>query len=120
MEHRYGSRYPVDLKVYVRTRGCAVSAQGRLCDISVSGAFVQTPLPPAALLYVSIQFISEDRRLRDGAFVDAYIVRTTETGLGIEWEEIAPPQVIAQILSIPTHREPSPAAEPRALQAART
>jgi hypothetical protein len=49
MEHRYGTRYRVNLDVYVDTCQGAVASIGRLTEVSVSGGFVKTHLLPKRL-----------------------------------------------------------------------
>lgn len=85
MEHRYGMRYPVDVGVYARSLHGAVSSVGHLCEISISGGFVQTTLPVRLLAYISLEILVSGRPSLEGQ-----VVRRTADGIGVEWNEYAP------------------------------
>lgn len=96
MEHRWGSRISVDLPV--RISGVGVGGRGVLRDLSVSGGFVETALPLAALALVRIQI----PRGMDGSLPTAdvwgFVVRRTTQGAGIEWCELAPARLGQRML----------------------
>jgi hypothetical protein len=86
MEHRWGRRIRCGAPVRVTTRA-GVTVTGVMRDVSMSGAFVQTPfeLPLHAPVEVAV--------LRDcGAEVrlSGISVRRQSDGIGIEWCEAAP------------------------------
>jgi PilZ domain len=99
MEHRLGTRYALDLDVYLRTWGATVSATGRLKDLSVSGAFVATQLPCQPLLHVAVQVIPRGHSRRSCIPVEGLIVRVAADGIGVEWDELQP-QLLTQFLLI--------------------
>jgi hypothetical protein len=90
MEHRCGTRYAVDVPVYVRTRNAALSASGQLCEVSITGGFVRTVLPAQPLSYIAIQLLADEKLPREVLFVEGQVVHRTRHGLGIEWSEYAP------------------------------
>ena len=81
MEHRWGHRKPVYQRVRVLTVG-GIAARGHILNISVSGAFIRTPLPARLLSVVQIAIVA-DNRSRVSA--TAQVVRKTAEGLGLEW-----------------------------------
>jgi len=90
MEHRLGTRHPIDLDVYLRTWGSTVSARGRLRDLSVSGAYVVTRLPCQPLLHVTLHIVPAGRSRRNSIQAQGLIARVSATGIGIEWEDLQP------------------------------
>jgi hypothetical protein len=80
MEHRWGERFPV--RAAVRLHCAKWDAAGYLKDASLSGAFVHTRLLVAPWTQVEIALL--------GVRIEAYVVRVTADGLGVEWAEFAP------------------------------
>jgi hypothetical protein len=87
MEHRCGTRHPVDFLVYVRSHGGAVSSAGRLSCISVSGGFIYTSLPAQPLSTISLRLVDAGGRL--GESLEGHVIRRSPQGLGIEWSDDA-------------------------------
>lgn len=89
MEHRCGTRYRVDIEVYVHACEGAVASIGRLTEVSVSGGFVKTHLPAHTIALVSLRtrFPGLNRAVPN---IQGYVVRREATGVGIEWLEFAP------------------------------
>ena len=89
MEHRCGTRYRVDVEVYIHTCQGAVASIGRLIEVSVSGGFVKTDLPAHAIALVSLRprLPGLNRAVPN---IQGYVVRRAATGVGIEWLEFAP------------------------------
>ncbi len=89
MEHRCGTRYRVDVEVYVHTCQGAVASIGRLTEVSVSGGFVKTHAPAQTIALVSLRtrLPSLNRAVPN---IQGYVVRRTAIGVGIEWLEFAP------------------------------
>jgi len=85
MEHRCGSRYKVDVELYLRTCGGAVCSTGRLSEVSVSGGFVRTALPVPPLAYITLQLTSDT-----SLYFEGHVIRRAPDGIGIEWSEYAP------------------------------
>ncbi len=86
MEHRWGNRHEVSQSVRVATHS-GVAARGRITDVSMSGAFVEAPLPVSLFSYVRVQFNSAV----DGrpTMVEGQVVRKDSTGFALEWRELA-------------------------------
>ncbi len=101
MEHRWGKRVILSVAVRLRTRaGHAIP--GRIENASLSGAFVRTSpdLPPYAHVLLEIEGTPVKSQP-----IDAYVVRVTPEGLGLEWAEFAPP-AIATLLARASARRP--------------
>ncbi|MGH8137479.1 MAG: PilZ domain-containing protein [Steroidobacteraceae bacterium] len=100
MEHRWGQRHEIDRIVRLRTRGGLV-ARARITSVSISGAFVVSPLPVVLLSYVRIQFTG----MRDGGKIsvaaEGQVVRRDAIGFAVEWREFAPAAVCAFLLEPP-------------------
>jgi hypothetical protein len=99
MEHRFGHRVSTQLRV-----GIGVSSQshstGRLRNVSVSGAFVQTHLRPPSIVRLRVYF---DEQHSHGSFkfgLDAYLVRSTPEGLGLEWMDSEPAILLALLSAL--------------------
>jgi hypothetical protein len=92
MEHRWGLRRRVYRSVHVWTVG-RVASVGRLRDVSISGAFVETSLPVQPLSRVRFQFKPTAHEARSRCTADAQVVRLENHGFAVEWCEFAPPAV---------------------------
>jgi hypothetical protein len=97
MEHRYGTRYKIDVDLYARMYGGVVSSVGKLREVSVSGGFVRTVLQVRPLARVSLQLFIPVQRHR-GFFVEGHVVRSTVDGFGVEWSEYA-----SELVRVLTH-----------------
>jgi hypothetical protein len=86
VEHRWGQRKAAYQCVRIVTAG-GISAQGYITNVSVSGAFIRTPLPARVLSTVQIAFVTDSPRLQDTGVIAAQVVRKTRDGLGLEWCE---------------------------------
>ena len=111
MEHRWGERRQVILRVWLNGPGNAASG-GWLTDISLSGAYVRTVTRLPVMSDVSIEVDQRDdansyRLLQ----LKGRIVRHGPTGLGLEWEEFAS-GMQAELVRIGTlvrwHRDQTP------------
>ena len=100
MEHRWGNRHEISRPVRLGTRG-GIAARGRICNISLSGAYVVSPLPVSLFSYVRVQFTAMLNGKRTGTAVEGQVVRKDATGIGIEWSEFAPAAVRALIMAPP-------------------
>jgi len=81
MEHRFGRRFRCGTAVRV-SAGTALAGRGRLVNVSLSGAYLQTALDLP--LYASVEVAKDG----DGAVrLLASVVRKDATGVGIEWCE---------------------------------
>jgi hypothetical protein len=106
MEHRLGQRVSTQLRV-----GIGVSPQshstGRLRNVSGSGAFVQTHLRLPSIARLRVYF---DEQHSCGSFkfaLDAYLVRSTPEGLGLEWVDSEPAILLALLSALERSSAPA-------------
>jgi hypothetical protein len=102
MEHRYGTRYRVDLGVHLHAYRQTLSAVGRLREVSVSGGVVTTTLPVRPLAFISLRVqIAGSTQLE----IEGQVVRRTAMGVAIEWTNYAPELV--QLFATQGHGPPT-------------
>ena len=89
MEHRWGERLPVSLTVKVSAHAFSAH-EGRLIDVSVSGANLKTGFELRHLARVTITILLPHRAKHASRPICAYVARRSESGYGIEWCEFAP------------------------------
>ena len=89
MEHRWGERVQVDYAVRVTAHRFSVR-DGRLADVSVSGAFIEADFEARMLSRIQLTIILPLCPKHECPVVDAYIARKYKHGFGIEWCEFAP------------------------------
>lgn len=106
MEHRWGHRREINRPIHLVARG-GLGARGRICNVSISGAFILSPLPAPLFSYVSIQFTAMLNGERTTTAVEAQVVRKDESGFGVEWCEFAP-EAVRALLMVPPFRRVSP------------
>jgi hypothetical protein len=89
MEHRWGVRIPLGIKVRLRG-GCSCIGTALLRDASVSGGFLETGMRPPILaqLAVEVRFASEAGI--EILEIPALVVREDDAGIGVEWQEFTP------------------------------
>jgi PilZ domain-containing protein len=113
MEHRWGHRHEISRAVHLGTRS-GLGARGRISNVSISGAFVVSPLPVSLFSYVEVQFTAMVNGKRATMTVDGQVVRKEGAGFGIEWSEFAP-EAVRALVTVPPFRlaePPQPRAEP--------
>lgn len=98
MDHRWGKRVQVDLPVRVTTRLSVT--EGRLMDLSVSGALLHVDLDLRMLCRVQIALVMPPDVARNANIIEAYVTRRHERGCGVEWCELAPSAVNAVLRSM--------------------
>ncbi len=81
MEHRWGQRDEVAIPVRLRWQHRYGAAIGEITNISTSGAWVQTAAQMPLLAPIEVDMRSVEGRSR----IEAYVVRRTSSGIGIEW-----------------------------------
>lgn len=86
MEHRWGRRSPADLPVHLVLADGAV-AEGRLRNVSVTGAFVETQHFPAMLSPIFVQPNVDESQTLASERLPACVVRHTANGIGLEWSD---------------------------------
>lgn len=117
MEHRWGHRHEISRAVHLRTRSGLV-AHGRISNVSISGAFVVSPLPVGLFSYINVQFTAMVHGKRATMTVEGQVVRMEGAGFGIEWCEFAP-EAVRALVTVPPFRmteppQPRPEWEPAA------
>lgn len=85
MEHRWGRRRPCCARVRLSTGG-GVSGLGRLGNVSMSGAFLETALPLPLFTQLAIALLRDDGATHELEFT-AVVVRRDANGVGIEWSD---------------------------------
>jgi hypothetical protein len=96
MDHRWGQRVQVDFPVRV-TAGRFAVREGRLADLSVSGALVQSHLEARKLCRLQIAILLPLWPKHESPVVEAYVARSCKRGFGIEWCEFSP-HAVAELL----------------------
>jgi hypothetical protein len=92
MEHRLGLRRQVNQPVYVWTPG-GVAGVGEITSVSISGAFIATPMSLPLLVRIRIRIGSLAGQKQAKIMLDAHVVRQESGGCAIEWCEFAPSSV---------------------------
>jgi PilZ domain-containing protein len=83
MDHRFGRRYSCGTRVTI-SAGEGIAASGRMLNVSLSGAFVQTALD---LPLFSVVAIKKNCEGANGVELHAMVVRKDTGGVGVEWCE---------------------------------
>lgn len=84
MEHRWGYRMTCDIGVKLFADPASVG-WGRIRDVSISGAFIETKLrasPPATVRLTRVASTAEGPRAQT---LRAVVVRRDRDGIGVEW-----------------------------------
>jgi hypothetical protein len=89
MEHRWGERVKVDFPVRVTAHRYSVR-DGRLADLSVSGALVEADFEARVLSRIRIAIVLPLWPKHQSPIVEAYVARKYKDKFGIEWCEFAP------------------------------
>ena len=93
MEHRWGRRIALTIPVSLAMGG-GKPLLGEMLNVSISGAFVQTPraIPLGTQLEVEV-IPRHDHVGRNLERVAAHVTRCGGDGVGIEWCDLAPRSV---------------------------
>jgi hypothetical protein len=89
MEHRWGERVQVDFPIRVIAHRFSVR-EGRLADLSVSGALVQTDFEARILSRIQVAIDLPLWPKHESPIVEAYVTRRHKHEFGLEWCEFAP------------------------------
>jgi len=89
MEHRWGERLLINLPVRVSTHAFS-QCDGKLTDLSVSGAHLQGDVELRPLTRVEVSVVLPQVCKHQSHSMPAYVVRKHRDGYGIEWCEFAP------------------------------
>jgi hypothetical protein len=108
MEHRWGQRIALDRQVRLTARPLALGI-GRIRNLSLSGAWISTnlPLAPGALVYLTEEPPEVPGEAAAG--IEAFVVRSDDSGFGVEWCEVAPEQVLQWLRQAPCRSQPDSA-----------
>jgi hypothetical protein len=87
MEHRWGMRRPCRARVCI-SAGAGIAGTGRLRNVSMSGAFLETALPLPLSSQVEVAVLRDDGSRHVVEFT-ATVVRAEPGGVGLEWCETA-------------------------------
>jgi hypothetical protein len=83
MEHRWGKREPTDVAVNFVVYG--TTGTGRVLNVSLTGAYLETSIPPRLL---SVVYLQRARPASAAAErIAATVVRRDPWGVGLEWCE---------------------------------
>jgi len=96
MEHRWGERVQVDFPVRVTALRFSVR-DGRLADLSVSGARVKAEVEARVLSRIQVAILLPLWSKHEAPVIEAYVARKYKDGFGIEWCEFAP-AVVSRLL----------------------
>ena len=101
MEHRWGIRTHVD--VAVRLAGNSLTVlDGRLTNMSVSGAYIVSGCPVNRLTCLEVQI----RGVRHSSLkIPACVIRRGANGIGVEWLDHASPAVREVLRAAVANRE---------------
>jgi hypothetical protein len=84
-----------------------LAARGRITNVSISGAFVVSPLPVSLFSYVEVQFTAMVNGKRARMAVEGQVVRKEAGGFGVEWCEFAP-EAVRALVTVPPFRLADP------------
>ena len=95
MEHRWGQRAVCRKQVRL-SAGAGIGGTGRLRDVSMSGAFIETAsvLPPLTRIEIAVLPTTPGGR---EILVMASVVRSERDGVGVEWCEMSAGSVCAML-----------------------
>ncbi|HVW69395.1 MAG TPA: hypothetical protein VHB68_10500 [Steroidobacteraceae bacterium] len=93
MEHRCGTRTALNVTVRLRLESGAVFL-GHLTSTSLSGAFVETSVLLPIRGVVQVEFASVHGWESPPKPISAFVVRDDDNGVGLEWTEFAPLQLV--------------------------
>jgi hypothetical protein len=85
MEHRWGRREPTDVAVNFVLYG--TTGTGRVLNVSLTGAYLETSIPPRLLSVVYLQLVGAAAADGEAQRIAASVVRRDPWGVGLEWCE---------------------------------
>ena len=99
MEHRWGERVRLDIPARITLHSFAVR-NGRLTNLSVSGAYLKTDFDVRVLAKIQVAIELPHRWRHEAPSVPAYVTRKFRDGIGIEWCQFAPPAISELLQSV--------------------
>ena len=94
MEHRWGRRQPLDLRVRFVSR--TKIGTGCLTNVSVTGAFMKTRVHLRLLSVLNLSLASRSKAAK-GKGVPVFVVRQDSAGVGLEWCEAGQASIEARL-----------------------
>jgi hypothetical protein len=107
MEQRWGERLSVNVPVRVSSHAFSVR-EGRLNDLSVSGAHLTVDLGLRVWSRIEVTVILPSRTKHEAPAIQAFVTRKGRDEFGIEWCEFAPPPVRELLRSAVRHPYAAP------------
>src|ERR1700722_11721233 len=101
MEHRWGERVQVDFPIRVIAHRFSVR-EGRLADLSVSGALVKTDFEARILSRIQVAIDLPLWPKHESPIVEAYVTRRHKHEFGLEGCEFAPRAVTELLRAVAT------------------
>jgi hypothetical protein len=95
MEHRWGIRRPCLARVSV-SAGSGITGIGRLRNVSMSGAFLETALPLPLYAQLAVAVLHGDGSSHVLEF-PAVVVRHEPGGVGLEWCDANPGRICQKL-----------------------
>jgi hypothetical protein len=83
MEHRWGEREPTDIAVNFVVYG--TTGTGRVLNVSMTGAYLETSIPPRLLSVIYLQLARTAAAAAER--IAATVIRRDPWGVGLEWCE---------------------------------
>lgn len=96
MEHRLGTRMQLSVALWLR-HASELPLPGRMLNVSLSGAYVETSAQYPLLASVSVACASEITDGNAASCLTAYVTRVSTDGMALEWFEFAP-EAIRQLM----------------------
>jgi hypothetical protein len=85
MEHRWGQRMPCRARVQI-SAVTGLNGEGRVRDISSSGAFIETELDLGSYARVNLVVLGNESASQP-VEITATVTRVARSGVGVEWCE---------------------------------
>lgn len=93
MEHRWGTRHPLDVSVRLAARPHLL-AFARLRNASSSGAYLVTRAALPLMTRIHVELGWGEFRRGEPHRIPAYVVRADGVGVGLEWCDFAPMPIL--------------------------
>jgi hypothetical protein len=101
VEHRRGQRMAAAMWVRLSNDGAEIG-MGTITNASVSGAFLETSIRLPVNAKITLESASSAGEAMQGLKLAARVARIDARGLGVEWRELASPQILGLLTG--THR----------------
>lgn len=103
MEHRWGERIKVELPVQLAAAPLSLR-DACIVDLSLSGACIQAGYELRALSRIEVCIVIPFKPGSDASRITAYVTRSSNVGIGVEWCEYAPPVITEMMQALNPHR----------------